>query len=181
MCTICSLTIEFAVEHPQSLAVAVATRKAIEAGILAHANTGTEIDMARSRHDAVVLLTRMQQRLERVLPISRLMPLPDFYLLMVESRTWGYFHPTFSGFDVNASPSTPRLEADENGVRDSVIVMSQVAGAGIVEGRLPFDHALIEKVAIIDAQKPSDSVLRTAFITAYPAASFSEFVCSEIA
>lgn len=181
MCTICSLTIEFAVEHPQSLAVAVATRKAIDADVLSQADPTMEIDMARSRHDAVMLLTRMQQRLERVLPISRLMALPDFYVLMIESRTWGYFHPTLGGFDVKANPSIPRLHPDANGVRDSVVVMSQVTAAGIVDGRVSFDRALIEQISVVDAPEPFENHIRTAFMTAYPAGAFSEFVCSEIA
>ena len=61
MCTICALTIEFAVEHPQALAVAVATRQAIDAGLLPECS---DLDMARSRHRATVLLTTIQQRLE---------------------------------------------------------------------------------------------------------------------
>lgn len=181
MCTICSLTIEFAVEHPQSLAVAVATRQAIDAGLLPERDPGVEIDMARSRHDAIVQLTTMQQRLEQVLSTSRLLALPNFYVLMIESRTWGYFSPTRDGFDVKANPSAPRLEPDEDGIRDCVVVMSQAAAAAISSGRLPFDNAMTEGVAIIDAPRPSASVIRSAFTTSYPLSKFSDFVCTEVA
>ena len=34
MCAICDLRIEFSIEHPMTLSVAVATRKAIDAGVL---------------------------------------------------------------------------------------------------------------------------------------------------
>ncbi|KRB59512.1 hypothetical protein ASE04_26460 [Rhizobium sp. Root708] len=181
MCTICSLTIEFAVEHPQSLAVAVATRQAIDIGLLPEPDPTVEIDMARSRHDAVVQLTTMQQRLEQVLSTSRLMALPNFYVLMIESRTWGYFSPTRGGFDVNANPSPPRIEADEDGIRDSVIVISQAVAAEISTGRLPFTTAMSDGLAIIDAPGLSESVIRAAFTTSYPVDEFSAFVCTEVA
>ncbi len=180
MCTICSLTIEFAVEHPLSLAVAVATRQAIDTGLLPESNTSQD-DMARSRHDAVVLLTTMQQRLEQVLSTSRLMALPNFYVLMIESRTWGYFQPTLGGFDVKANPSAPRLEPDESGIRDNVVVMSQAGAAEIITGRLPFGSAMTEGLAIVDAPGSAESVIRSAFIASYPVGTFSTLVCTEVA
>lgn len=181
MCTICSLTIEFAVEHPLSLAVAVATRQAIETGLLPEGDAPEEMDMARSRHQAIVLLTTMQQRLEQVLPMSLLMALPDFYVLMIESRTWGYFHPTLGGFDIRANPSTPRLEPDEQGIRDSVVVLSQAAAGEIASGRLPFEQALSDGVSIVDAPAASAALIRSALLTAYPVGPFSAFVCTEVA
>ena len=94
--------------------------------------------MTQSRHQAIVLLTTIQQRLEQVLPPSRLLAISDFYVLMIESRTWGYFHPTLGGFDTRANPSPPRVDADENGERDRVLVISQAAAQAIATGDLPF-------------------------------------------
>ncbi|MBO9124090.1 MULTISPECIES: hypothetical protein [unclassified Rhizobium] len=181
MCTICSLTIEFAVEHPQSLAVAVATRQAIDIGLLPEPDPTMQIDMARSRHDAVVQLTSMQQRLEQVLSTSRLMELPNFYVLMIESRTWGYFQPTLGGFDVKANPLAPRLEPDENGISDNVVVMSQAGAAEITTGRLPFTSAMMKGLAIVDAPGAAESIIRSAFISSYPVGTFSTLVCTEVA
>lgn len=181
MCTICSLTIEFAVEHPQSLAVAVATREAIDTGLLPEPDPSIEIDMARSRHDAVVQLTTMQQRLEQVLSASRLMALPNFYVLMIESRTWGYFSPTRGGFDVKANPSPPRIEPDEDGIRDSVVLMSQAAAAEISSGRLPFERAMADGLAIVDAPGLYEEIVRSAFVSSYPMGAFSTLVCTEVA
>ena len=70
---------------------------AIDTGLLPDADVTVEIDMARSRHDAVVQLTTMQQRWNRVLSTPRLLAIPNFYVLMIESRTWGYFSPTRGG------------------------------------------------------------------------------------
>ncbi|MDK1494162.1 hypothetical protein QN219_29765, partial [Sinorhizobium sp. 7-81] len=131
MCTICSLTIEFAVEHPLSLAVAVATRQAMDIGLLPETDAPEQVDMARSRHQAIVLLTKIQQRLEQVLPTSRLLALPDFFVLMIESRTWGYFRATLNGFDVRADQSAPRLDFDENGTRESAALISQAVAADL--------------------------------------------------
>ncbi|MGO7728063.1 hypothetical protein ACC713_00165 [Rhizobium johnstonii] len=179
MCTICSLTIEFAVEHRETLSVAVATRQAMEAGLLPE--NASDMDMARSRHQATVLLTTMQQRLEQVLPSSRLMALPTFFVLMIESRTWGYFQPTLAGFDPRATPSAPRLEPDENGTQDCVVVISQVAAGEVTGGRLPFARALDKGVAYVDAPLPRHAAVQAAFAVAYPLDQFSEFVCAEVA
>ncbi|HEV7317715.1 MAG TPA: hypothetical protein VGO04_03790 [Ensifer sp.] len=181
MCTICALTIEFAVEHPEALAVAVATRQAIETGLLPELDLRVETDMTQSRHNATVLLTTMQQRLEQVLPASRLAALPDFYVLMIESRTWGYFHPTRDGFDANANPAPPRIVPDENGMRDNILVMSQAAAEELVRGRLPFDNAMQVGVAVIDAPGANAQTIRSALTMAYPLDQFSDFVCTEVA
>ena len=180
MCTICALTIEFAVEHPQSLSVAVATRGAIDAGLLPERPAANE-DMTTSRHQAVVLLTTIQQRLERVLSPSRLLAMPDFYVLMIESRTWGYFRPTLGGFDTRANPSSPRVDPDENGNRDCTLVISQAAAQAITKGELPFDEALDAGMAFVDASNKLSGVIREALATAYPAGRFSDYVCTEVA
>jgi len=180
MCTICSLTIEFAVEHPTTLAVAVATRQAIDDGLLPEA-PAEEKDMAQSRHEAVLLLTTMQQRLEQVLSTSRLLALPNFFVLMIESRTWGYFHPTLSGFDVRANPSSPRIEPDETGERDAIVVISQAASDEIAKGRLPFAQGQESGVVFVDAPDASAASIRSALMAAYPVGQFSDFVCTEVA
>jgi len=180
MCTICALTIEFAVEHPQTLAVAVATRQAIDAGVLPE-SASENLDMARSRHHATVLLTTMQQRLEQVLSTAGLLALPDFFVLMIESRTWGYFHPTLSGFDTLASPSAPRFEPDADGVRDPIVVISQAAAGQLTQGRLPFAEASGLGVAVVDAPDAPAARIRSAFAAAYPVGQFSHFVCTEVA
>lgn len=180
MCTICALTIEFAVEHPQTLAIAVATREAIDTGLLP--GGGVEnLDLTQSRHQAVGLLTTMQQRLEQVLPPTRLSALPDFYVLMIESRTWGYFHPTLGGFDTRATPLPPRVDPEANGDRDCMLVLSQAAAQEIAKGELPFVQALAAGMAVIDAPDHLGGIIRRALATAYPASQFSTFVCTEVA
>lgn len=179
MCTICALTIEFAVEHPQSLVVAVATRQAIETGLLTDCDTA-EMDMVQSRHHATVLMTKIQQRLRDVLPISRLTALPNFFVLMIESRTWAYFHPTLAGFDTLADPAPPTLEPSNDRERDSVIVISQAAAESLVNGQLPFSTALQKGLAIVDAPVSENKSIESALTVAYPVGQFSRFVCTEI-
>jgi len=178
MCTICSLTIEFDVDHPETLSVAVATRQAIDAGLL---TCDAELDMARSRHQAILLLGALQQRLEAVLSPSALLALPDFFVLMIESRTWGYFTPTLRGFATSATPSSPRVEPDENGDRDCIVLLSQAAAATIAEGGLPFTEATDLGVAVVDAPSAPAARIRAAFAGAYPVGCFSKFVCTEVA
>lgn len=180
MCTICTLNIEFAVEHPLALAVAVATRQAIDTGLLPE--TGAmELDMEQSRHNATVQLTTIQQRIEQVLSTSKLLALPNFFVLMIESRSWGYYHPTLKGFDANANPDTPRLEPDANGVRDCIVVMSQAASAEITKGQLSFRKALDENLVYVEAPEVEADLILKALTIAYPVSQFSEFVCTEVA
>jgi len=72
---------------------------------------------------------------------------------------------------VNANP--PRLDLDEDGIRDGVVVMSQAAAAEICKGHLPFDRAMAEGLAIVDAPGLSEEIIRSAFMTSYPVGEFS--------
>ena len=109
------------------------------------------------------------------------MRLPSFYVLMIESRTWGYFHPTSGGFDPRATPSPPRVVADENNLRDAIVVLSQAAAEEITPGRLPFEQALETGVAVIDAPDGEAALIHAALAMAYPVDQFSDFVCTEVA
>lgn len=180
MCTICTLNIEFAVEHPLALAVAVATRQAIDTGLLPE-TAAMEVDMEQSRHNATVQLTTIQQRIEQVLFTSRLLALPNFFILMIESRSWGYYHPTLKGFDGNADPAPPRLEPDADGIRDFIVVISQAASEAITKGHLPFAKAQAENLVYVDGPESGAELIRQALTIAYPITKFSEFVCTEVA
>ena len=100
---------------------------------------------------------------------------------MIESRTWGYFHPTVEGFDTRATPLPPRIEPDENDDRDCLVVISQAVAGSITKGRLPFDRALDAGMAFVDARDYSRKAITEALATAYPAGRFSEYVCAEVA
>ncbi|KAI1691218.1 hypothetical protein DdX_22033 [Ditylenchus destructor] len=100
---------------------------------------------------------------------------------MIESRTWGYFQPTRSGFDQQANPSPPRLEPDENGDRDSVLVISQAAAKELTSGRLPFEAAERADLLYLDAPSHTVGAIGLAFTKTYPMGEFSSFVCTEVA
>ena len=65
--------------------------------------------------------------------------LPDFFVLMVESRTWGFFHPTSSGFDPNCRPAAPNVSAADAAERDAVLVGSELSDASDCQ-RAPADR-----------------------------------------
>ncbi|MDR6953628.1 hypothetical protein J2X65_002991 [Ancylobacter sp. 3268] len=173
------MAIEFDVEHPEALAVAVATRQAIDAGLLPE-GAGGRLDMARSRRQAIALMGVLQQRLELVLPPFTLQGLPSFFVLMIESRTWGYFTPTLRGFDTSARPSRPRLKGDDDGGRDCLLLMSQAAGAAIAKGQISFAQATGHGMVLVDAPAIPATLVEAAFDKAYPAGGFSTFVCTEV-
>lgn len=131
MCAVCEFKIEFGVGHPQALAVAVATRKAIEAGWL------REMDLeegafaqARLRMTAVETLNGLQSRIQDALPVDELLSLPDFYVLLIENETWGFFHATEDGFDPDIVPGYPDVLSENREARSLVMVIAQVALQG---------------------------------------------------
>lgn len=179
MCAICDLRIEFSVDHPMTLNVAVATRHAIDAGLLPpagiHADTSVGMPL---RLDAIRSLKGVQRRLEVVLSPPEMRELPDFFALMIESRTWAFFHPTSIGFDPNCRPDPPRISAHEAFDGDAVIVASETALRQILLGKLSFEQAHQEGMIVVDADHETRVALTHAWSTSFPGRGFSRFVCT---
>jgi hypothetical protein len=132
----------------------------------------------RLRLKAIEVLKAAQHRLEQTQRQEELLALPDFFVLIVESRTWGFFHPTPTGFDPNCKPEAPNVPAERGIERDAVLVSSELAMRRIVTGHLPFERALEEKIAAIDADDARHGKLLAAWSKAYPKVGFSRFVCA---
>lgn len=132
----------------------------------------------RLRQKAIETLRAAQQRLERTQRQEELLALPDFFVLLVESRTWGFFHPTPNGFDPDCRPSPPNVLADDILDRDAVLVSSELAMRQVVAGRLPFEKAIEDKIIALDADRPRHDRLLAAWSKAYPKVGFSRFVCA---
>ena len=175
MCSICDLRIEFSVDHPLSLGVAVETRRAIDAGLLPEPRIRS--DDGGLRLKAIDTLKAAQQRLEQTLRPEELLALPDFFVLMIESGTWAFFRPTPTGFDPNCQPLPPNVGSDAE-IRAAVLVASEVAMSEIVVGRLPFETALRERIIALDADLKRHDALLNAWSGAYPKMGFSRFVCA---
>jgi hypothetical protein len=176
MCTICDLRIEFGVDHPLSLGVAVETRRAIDVGLLPEPRSSDED--GRLRRTAIETLKTAQQRLEQTLRPETLLALPDFFVFLIESRTWAFFHPTRTGFDPNCRPAPPDVASDDEAARDAVLVASEHAMGEVVAGRLPFEKALAERIVALDADSKRHDALLNAWSGAYPEMGFSRFVCA---
>ncbi len=179
MCSICDLRIEFGIDHPLSLSIAVETRRAIDAGVLPEpAVQDGALAGLRLRLNAIETLKAAQVRLEQTQRQEELLALPDFFVLMVESRTWGFFHPTPNGFDPNCRSAPPNVSADETTDRDAVLVSSELALRHIVAGRLPFERALEDRMIALDADEARHGRLVAAWSRAYPKVGFSRFACA---
>jgi hypothetical protein len=59
-----------------------------------------------------------------------------------------------------------------------VLVSSEIAMRRIVEGRLPFERALKERIVALDADGSRFDKLMGAWSKAYPKVGFSRFVCA---
>lgn len=105
MCSICELRIEFNIDHPMGLSVAVATRRAIDDGLLPEPEENGNDATRRAR--AITVLKGTQQRLEQVLTGEELLGLPDFFVLLIESRTWAFSAPRRQGSTRIAFPIHP--------------------------------------------------------------------------
>ena len=179
MCSICDLRIEFSIDHPMTLSVAVATRQAIDRGLLPEIGGQDDpLGGMRLRVSAIEALKAAQYRLEQVLPRRELLSLPDFFVLMIESRTWGYFHPTPEGFDPNCRPAPPNIAAADASKRDPVIVASEIAMRELLAGKLPFSTAVDEGLIVVDADSVRRNHLIAAWGATYPRVGYSRFVCA---
>jgi hypothetical protein len=178
MCAICDLALTFSIEHPMALAVAVATRDAIETGRLSaldnSARSGGPLNV---RRQAIGTLHGLQRRLETALPPERLAALPDFYIVLIENGTWGFFRATQTGFDTDIRPEAPEIDADDPRERDPVVVTSNVAARELVAGRLSFERASADELIVVDADEDRRNELITAWRAAWPSAGASRFAC----
>ncbi|CAB3810798.1 hypothetical protein [Paraburkholderia fynbosensis] len=151
MCAICDFKIEFGVGHPQALAVAVATRKAIEAGLLRQLETEEgALAQARLRMTAVDTLNGLQDRVQEALTVDDLLSLPDFYVLLIENETWGFFHATEDGFDPDIVPERPDVLSESVEVRSLVLVTSQVALQAWLDSEINTGQLNTESLLFID-------------------------------
>jgi hypothetical protein len=153
MCAICEFKIEFDVSHPQALAVAVATRQAVEAGRLVERSFDGPLANVKLRVAAIDTLKDLQSRLEEALTTTELMALPDFYVLLIESATWGFFHATESGFDPDIVPEVPDVVSETAENRDIVIVAAEATMRCVLMGEMAFSGALAEKLVLVDVSE----------------------------
>jgi hypothetical protein len=178
MCAICELAQTFSIEHPLALAVAVATRDAIEAGRLPALGDKARSDgPLNARRRAIETLQGVQRRLEAALAPERLIALPDVYVLLIENGTWGFFRATPAGFDTTLRPEAPDIDADDPRDRDPVVVTSEAAARELVAGRLSFDRAAADGLVVFDADEDRREALTEAWRAAWPAAGVSRFAC----
>jgi len=168
MCSICDLKIEFNVDHPGSLTVAVATREAIDAGVLPEKVFDGPLANVKLRVAAIDTLKALQHRLESSMSVSELMALPDFYVLLIEIGTWGFFHATETGFDPDCSPEPPDVTAENQEDRDVVFIATETALEAVIEGRLSLEEAFAKNLIALDAGGAHAALLHAAFNMALP-------------
>jgi hypothetical protein len=154
MCAICDFKIEFGIGHPLALTVAVATRKAIEAGLLQQMDVEGALAQARLRITAVDTLNDLQARVQDALPVEKLLGLPDFYVLLIENETWGFFHATPDGFDPDIVPDLPDVLSENIDNRSLVIVTSQVALQAWLDREIDTGQLMADPLLLIDG--PAD-------------------------
>lgn len=172
MCSICDLRIEFGTDHPMGLSVAVATRRAIEAGAIPAA--GADWDRQR----AIPLMHGVQRRLELVHGREGIAALPRFFVLLVETRTWAFFQPGPAGFEQTTRMDPPNaFGASDAGSREAMLVVAETVLDPILAGRLPFEAAERAGLVHLDASAEAQATLRRAWSAAWPSSGYSRFVC----
>ncbi|SAL61229.1 hypothetical protein AWB68_03164 [Caballeronia choica] len=162
MCAICNFKIDFGVGHPLALTVAVAARKAIESGLIepVDAEQGA-LSAARMRMSSVDALNLLQARIEGAHSEDALLALPDFYVLLIENDTWGFFHATTNGFDPDIVPEMPDVTATDEAKRSNIVIMSEAGLRAWLDGSFDIEQALRESLFMIDASADStDSLTR---------------------
>ncbi|SAL11046.1 hypothetical protein AWB71_00219 [Caballeronia peredens] len=167
MCAICNFRIEFGVGHPAALTVAVATRRGIEDGrIEPIEEMQGPLGAARARMSAIEAMNLLQARIEATLDAERLLALPDFYVFLIESDTWGFFHATTDGFDPDIVPEMPDVTSTDAARRSNIIVGSEAALRAWLDGRLTMDTALSDSVFHVDAPDAARASLTSMLVLA---------------
>lgn len=160
MCAICNFKLEFGVSHPLALPVAVAAREAIEAGLIAALDTGDgALAAARQRISAIDALNLLQARIEEAHTDDTLLALPDFYVLLIENDTWGFFHATSGGFDPEIVPEVPDLTTTDAARRGRIVVMSEAALRGWLDADFTSEHAFAQSLFMLDAPEAEAGIL----------------------
>ncbi|WP_233885676.1 hypothetical protein [Paraburkholderia flagellata] len=147
--------------------MAVATRKAIEANLIEaiDVNDGA-LAAARKRMAAVEALNLLQARIEGAHAEEHLLDLPDFYVLLIENDTWGFFHATTEGFDPEIVPEIPDVTTTEEAKRSNIVIMSESALRGWLAGRFDVEHAFREALFVVDGpQIHADSLTKMFYAT----------------
>ncbi|WP_233832483.1 hypothetical protein [Paraburkholderia sp. ZP32-5] len=167
MCAICNFKLDFSVGHPLALSVAVAARRAIEAGLIepVDAAGAGALSAARMRMSAVEALNLLQARIEDAHSEQALLAIPDFYVLLIENDTWGFFHATTEGFDPDIVPDMPDVATTDEAKRSNIIVTSEAGLRAWLDGRLDIGYALRESLLVVDAPV-TFSALLTQMLTA---------------
>lgn len=162
MCAICDFKIEFGVGHPQALSVAVATRRAIEAGLLRQVETEAgALAQARMRITAVDTLRALQSRVQQALTAEELLSLPDFYILLIENDTWGFFHATEDGFDPDIMPEPPDVLSEDVEARSLVLATSQVAMQAWLDREIDTAQLTSQSLLFVDGPLARRSALQS--------------------
>jgi hypothetical protein len=161
MCAVCEFKIEFSIGHPLALSVAVATRQAIETGLVDEIELDDgALAAARRRLTAVDALNLLQAQIESGHEADDLLALPDFYVLLIENDTWGFFHATTEGFDPDVVPEIPDVTTREEAKRSNVIITSEAMLRAWLSSRggikLAHDAALVR----IDASEVASGRLK---------------------
>ncbi|MFM0160101.1 hypothetical protein SAMN05444172_2147 [Burkholderia sp. GAS332] len=169
MCAICDLKIEFNIGHPLALSVAVATRAAIDSGTLPESLMDGALSNVKMRMAAIDALKGLTARLEASKSASELQALPDFYVLLIEIGTWGFFHATENGFDPDITPEAPDVTSDNQADRDIVFVTSETTLRAVLDRRLSIDTAFAGDLVMLDAGAEHTAQLRAVLNVALPA------------
>ncbi|AET95066.1 hypothetical protein BYI23_D015560 (plasmid) [Burkholderia sp. YI23] len=154
MCAICNFRLDFGVGHPFALTVAVATRKAVESKLVEPIDaTEGALATARMRMSAVDALNLLQARVEATHSEDALLTLPDFYVLLIENDTWGFFHATTNGFDPDIVPEIPDVTTTDDAKRSNIVIVSEAGLRAWLEGRFDVERAFRDSLFMIDATR----------------------------
>jgi hypothetical protein len=93
-------------------------------------------------------LKTLQRRLEATLTSRELLALPDFYVLLIESRSWGFFHA------------------------------AETTLLAILGDKFSVASAFAESLIVLDAGSPHADLLHKALDKAFPVAGFGQFICN---
>ena len=145
----------FSAMHPRSIAVAVAIRDAVDAGVVEHSVLDPIVPGAAGYWRAVQHLNALQ----RLVAAGRTATPSPISVLFIDSNLWSRLSPSLQGLDI-------AVHMADKQPGDAVIVTSEAILAAVLDDRLPIAAALDYGLIAIEGAEGQRAEIRQIIVAA---------------
>jgi hypothetical protein len=152
-------------DHPETIPVAVAAAQEIAAGRLVPTPAADPVDRLALELAVPVKVKDFGRRIAAALPADRIAALPEFFMLLVQTRMWARLRPEPGGFSESCDPVAPELihAAEERG---AILITSEPVLRDLALGALGYAEAERRGLVVADGEAAAVGRLRAALAEA---------------